>query len=100
MTTTWLSVRDQPMFAWAGLWRDSEEWGPVFTGVMTSSAAELMEIHDRSPVILEPHQWDDWLEADIVDDRRFGALDRPFPADRLVVNRTNTPWKDGRIVPN
>jgi putative SOS response-associated peptidase YedK len=27
MTTTWLSVRDQEMFAWAGLWRDSDEWG-------------------------------------------------------------------------
>jgi putative SOS response-associated peptidase YedK len=26
-TRTWFGVRDQPMFAWAGLWRKSIEWG-------------------------------------------------------------------------
>lgn len=27
-TRTWFSVRDQPIFAWAGLRRDSAEWRP------------------------------------------------------------------------
>ncbi|MGJ3648214.1 hypothetical protein ACLB0R_07060 [Sphingomonas sp. GlSt437] len=28
---------------------------------MTDNAPELAYIHDRSPVILEPHEWDAWL---------------------------------------
>ena len=28
-TRTWFNVKDQPIFAWGGLWRDSAEWGPV-----------------------------------------------------------------------
>lgn len=31
-TRTWFSVRGEPIFAWAGLWRDSAEWGPVYSG--------------------------------------------------------------------
>jgi len=54
MTETWLSVKGTPIFAWAGLWRTSEEWGEVYTGVMTENAPELEHIHDRSPVILTP----------------------------------------------
>lgn len=25
-TRTWFDVKDQPVFAWAGLWRISDEW--------------------------------------------------------------------------
>jgi putative SOS response-associated peptidase YedK len=28
-TRTWFNVKDQPIFAWAGLWRVSDEWGEV-----------------------------------------------------------------------
>src|ERR1700760_4507088 len=34
-TRTWFTVKDQPVFAWAGLWRVSQDWGPVYSGVMT-----------------------------------------------------------------
>lgn len=27
MTRTWFSLRDEPTFAWGGLWRVSDEWG-------------------------------------------------------------------------
>jgi len=29
---TWVTVKGQPIFAWGGLWRDSAEWGPVYSG--------------------------------------------------------------------
>lgn len=58
MTETWLSVKDQLIFAWVGLWRDSPEWGTCYTGVMTDNAPELIDIHDRSPVIIDPEHWD------------------------------------------
>ena len=92
MTTTWLSVKDTPVFAWAGLWRESDEWGTCYTGVMTNNAPELAAIHDRSPVILDPQDWDAWLNAPLPDLYRF---DRPFPAERMQVTRTSVLWKHG-----
>ena len=89
MTETWLSVRDQPIFAWAGLWSNSVEWGTVYTGVMTDNAPELAHIHDRSPVIIDPSDWDTWLHAPLEELYQF---DRPYPADRLLVNNTPEPW--------
>ncbi|WP_375194872.1 SOS response-associated peptidase [Sphingobium sp.] len=89
MTETWLSVKDQPIFAWAGLWSNSDEWGAVYTGVMTDNAPELIDIHDRSPVILDPQEWDIWLHAPLEELYQF---DRPYPADRMIVEHTANPW--------
>jgi putative SOS response-associated peptidase YedK len=93
MTETWLSLTDQPLFAWAGLWRQSDEWGDCFTGVMTDNAPELAHIHDRSPVILDPEDWDTWLSAPLPDLYQF---DRPYPPSRIAVDETDTPWFRGR----
>jgi hypothetical protein len=38
MTRTWLTGKDMPIMAWAGLWRQSTEWGDCYTGVMTDNA--------------------------------------------------------------
>lgn len=89
MTETWLSVKDMPIFAWAGLWSASAEWGDCFTGVMTSACSELEHIHDRSPVILEPHQWQQWLTLQLPALYQF---DRPFPAKRMEVDETEELW--------
>jgi putative SOS response-associated peptidase YedK len=89
MTTTWLSVKDQPVFAWAGLWTTSPEWGDVFTAVMTDNAPELAAIHDRSPVVLDPANWSAWLSAPIEDLKQF---DRPYPAERIAVDATSDLW--------
>ncbi|WP_375194625.1 SOS response-associated peptidase [Sphingobium sp.] len=89
MTETWLSLRDQPIFAWAGLWSNSDEWGAVYTGVMTDNAPELIDIHDRSPVILDLEDWETWLHAPLEDLYQF---DRPYPAERMIVEHTANPW--------
>ncbi|NML88775.1 hypothetical protein HHL26_06800 [Sphingobium sp. TB-6] len=89
MTETWLSVKDQPIFAWAGLWTNSDEWGAVYTGVMTDNAPELCDIHDRSPVILDTQDWEAWLHAPLEDLYQFN---RPYPADRMVIEATDRPW--------
>jgi putative SOS response-associated peptidase YedK len=89
MTETWLSVKDQPIFAWAGLWRPSDEWGDCYTGVMTSNALELAHIHDRSPVILEPDQWRAWLTLPLPSLDHF---DRPYRAERMTVDATAELW--------
>jgi len=88
MTEAWLSVRDQPIFAWAGLW-SNEAWGQSYTGVMTDNCIEFADIHDRSPVILDPEHWRTWLTAPLGDLYQF---DRPYPAERMAVERTDIPW--------
>lgn len=93
MTQTWLGVAGAPMFAWAGLWDDSDAWGRVFTGVMTDAALPLIDIHDRCPVILPPEDWDAWLGAPLPDLARF---DRPWPAEAMTIEATDQPWHQGR----
>src|SRR3546814_17136763 len=61
MTKTWIRVADQPLAAWAGLWRPTDDWGDCYTGVMVDATAELFDIHDRMPVILRPDEQDAWL---------------------------------------
>lgn len=92
MCEAWLSVKDQPIFAWAGLWSHSAEWGDVFTGVMTSAASELVDIHDRSPVILEKRDWMQWLTLPMEELKRFDKL---YPAARIEVEKTDRLWKTG-----
>lgn len=89
MTRTWISVADQPLAAWAGLWRPSDEWGDCYTGVMVDATEELWHIHDRMPVILGADEHDAWLHACAADAM---ALLRQYPADRLVVDHTPEPW--------
>jgi len=92
MTTTWLSLKSTPMFAWAGLWGESDGWGTVYTGVMTHNAPELEHVHDRSPVIIASADWQTWLTAPLAD--LFG-FDRPWPAGDVLVEQTQVLWKEG-----
>lgn len=89
MTRTWISVQDQPIAAWAGLWRPTDEWGDAYTGVMVDATEELFDIHDRMPVILHPEDHDAWLNAPAEEAMK---LVTQYPADRLVVERTDVPW--------
>lgn len=57
-TRTWFSVKDQPIFAWAGLWRPSDDWGPVYSGVMTDCNEAIRPVHDRMPVLLMADEYD------------------------------------------
>lgn len=94
MTRTWIEVADQPLAAWAGLWRPTDEWGDCYTGVMVDATDELWDIHDRMPVILHPDEHDAWLNCPAEDAL---ALLRKYPASNLVVNRTDEPWFKPRL---
>lgn len=63
MTCTWHSLPECELFAIAGLWRPTVEWGKAYTMVMVDSCAAMAEVHDRMPVILKPEQWDQWTEG-------------------------------------
>lgn len=87
-TRTWLSLPDQPLFACAGVWRKSDEWGDVFAMVMTDSVGDVADCHDRMPVILAPQHWTAWLGADPAIARKLCG---PY-AGPVSLQRTDEPW--------
>ncbi|PVX31495.1 DUF159 family protein [Sphingomonas pokkalii] len=89
-TRTWFSVKEAPIFAWAGLWRDSAEWGPVYSGVMTDCNEAIRPVHDRMPVLLHRDDHDRWLHGGFDDILGFQA--RCFPDGLIVMERTDEPW--------
>jgi putative SOS response-associated peptidase YedK len=89
MTRTWIGVKDQPIAAWAGLWRPSDEWGNVYTGVMVDATKELWHIHDRMPAILDAVAQDLWLNAPPDDALKLLST---YAAAKLAVEATAKPW--------
>lgn len=89
-TRTWFSVKDQPIFAWAGLWRVSAEWGPVYAGVMTECNEAIRPVHDRMPVLLHENDYDRWLHGDF--DEIAAFQERLFPDELIETTRTAEPW--------
>ncbi len=87
----YITRKDQLPFAFAGLW---EQWrdrtlrnAPLLESctIITTDANELVEdLHDRMPVILEPGDFDLWLNPDEHDPKRLDPLLRPAPADGLT----------------
>ncbi|KPQ31449.1 MAG: hypothetical protein HLUCCX21_03505, partial [Porphyrobacter sp. HL-46] len=65
MTRTWISVPDAPLFAAAGVWRRSDEWGACYSMVMTDSAgSDAEQVHSRMPVLLAPDDQARWVTAE------------------------------------
>ena len=92
MTRTWLSLPDTPLFAAAGVWRPSDEWGACYSMVMTDSAGTAAAaVHDRMPVLLAPQDYAGWLTG--TPDQAL-ALCRAWPGD-IAIDRTGQPWAKG-----
>lgn len=92
MTRTWYSVPrgdygDGDHFSVAGIWRE-EEVGNVYSMVMTSSAPPVSRIHDRMPVIIAPHDRENWL---LGSPEQAKGLCRPW-AGPLDEDRTPEKW--------
>jgi putative SOS response-associated peptidase YedK len=87
-TRTWFSLPDEPVFAVAGIWRDTDEWGPAYSMVMTEACIHVANVHDRMPVNLRRQDWSDWLDGP---PDAAGLLCRPYP-DLMVRERTADPW--------
>ena len=89
MTRTWLSLPGTSLFAVAGLWRPSDEWGDCYAMVMTDSAGTDAEsVHERMPVLLAPEDYARWLGG--TPDAALG-LCRGWK-EPLSIERTSDPW--------
>lgn len=88
MTRTWYALEGVETFAIAGLWRPTAEWGAAYTMVMTDGCPQMIEPHDRMPVILAPEDWQGWTD---------GTADEALKLCRtcdlsLKVERTQERW--------
>jgi putative SOS response-associated peptidase YedK len=68
---------------WA-IWRDPDTGERLYTcSILTTVPNDLVAtVHDRMPVILDPHDWSTWLGEETPAEAVRPLL-RPFPDDRL-----------------
>lgn len=95
MTRTWYSLPNTELFAVAGIWRPTDEWGDAYSMVMVDGAPAMADVHDRMPTILRAEDWEQWQRG--TPEEAF-ALCRTWPGD-LVVDRTTQPWAASRQAP-
>ena len=67
--------------------------------ILTTPANELVaRLHDRMPLVLDPGDYELWLDPAVTDPRRLEPLLRPYPAEEMVAipvsPRVNSPNND------
>ncbi len=95
MTRSWYGLPDQDLFAVAGLWRHSAEWGAVYTMVMIESSPDMADVHDRMPVIVRRDDWGRWTDGGF---ENALALCQTWP-DPLTADHTIGRWMDDAPLP-
>jgi putative SOS response-associated peptidase YedK len=92
-----ITVGDQPLFAFAGLWESwrsaDAEVVETYTILTTDPNAAIATLHDRMPVILHPADWGEWLGGTVEQARSLllpyaGAVTLR-PVKKLVGNSRN-----------
>ncbi len=84
-----IGMTDNGLFAFAGLW---DSWkdpsGKIIQSctILTTEANLLLkDIHDRMPVILDPNDYDLWLDPGLTDPVKIRDLLKPFDSRRMRV---------------
>jgi putative SOS response-associated peptidase YedK len=101
----YINMKDGEPFAIAGLWEywEKPDQEPIDSCViLTTEPNDLLEpIHNRMPVILDPNDYDLWLDPDVQEASRLKPLLQPFPPEKMTyypVNlRVNNPRHDDKL---
>jgi putative SOS response-associated peptidase YedK len=59
------TLKDQPMFAIAGLWRSDPGVGEAFTMLTTEPGEDVRPYHNRQVVVLPPSEFGRWLDPSV-----------------------------------
>ena len=93
-TPYFIHMKDRKPFAFAGLW---DEWNGSDGSqvqsctIITTGPNELMAtIHDRMPVILNPKDYDQWLDTSPQPPEKLQPLIKPFPAGAMSAYPVST----------
>ena len=82
-------MKDEKPFALAGLW---EYWKPKtgngepiysFTLITTEPNSLLAKVHDRMPVIIDPKDFEEWLDPANQDPAKLTKFLKPYPASKM-----------------
>ncbi len=77
----WLfTVRDQPIFCIAGIWRNPPEVGEAFTMLTMAPGPDIAPYHDRQIVILDREARANWLDPAVSAESLIRPLTRGDPA--------------------
>lgn len=80
----WLfTMRDNPIFCVAGIWRETKDVGQAFTMLTMEPGPDIAPFHDRQIVIVERDAWADWLDPSV----SAQSIIRPLPAGSLLVEQ-------------
>ena len=102
-TPFYIRLKSEKPFAFAGLW---EAWSPnidddplLSCTIITTSPNPLMEtIHRRMPVILEPDDYEQWLDPSDQSPTQLDGLLKSYPAEEMeaypVSRLVNRPSND------
>ena len=78
----WFGLNDEPLFAFAGIWRPGEE-APFFSFLTCEPNETVGAVHPKAmPVMLDPSDFSRWLQNDHLD---ACELARPFSDQRMKV---------------
>jgi putative SOS response-associated peptidase YedK len=98
----YICMKDREPFAFAGLWEHWENQdGQAIESctILTTEPNDLLKpIHNRMPVILDPKDYDLWLDPNIRDAGKVRRLLGPYPPEEMtaypVSLRVNNPRND------
>ena len=91
----WISPTQGNYFALAGIsdtWYDpATDKEIISSAIITTTPNEIMKpIHDRMPVILEPKDWELWLDANIQESEALTPLLKSFDANAMQAFEVST----------
>jgi putative SOS response-associated peptidase YedK len=85
-----IHVKDEPLFAFAGLWDETrpdgadDEVAGSFTIVTTAANEAMSTLHHRMPVILDREDESTWVSTDLQEAGAVMPLLRPLPSERMA----------------
>jgi len=92
MTRTWYSMHGQELFAVAGVWRPTAEWGDAYSMVMVNGCEQMSDVHDRMPTVVAREDWARWMGGS--PDEAIALCQTCLSP--LGVDRTSEPWFKAR----
>lgn len=79
----WFTITDQPIAAFAGLWRSTDN-GPAFAFLTCEPNALVAPLHPKAmPVVLMPQDYDTWLYGS---HEEALSLQTPYPSQLMAVS--------------
>lgn len=93
-------LQEGKLFAFAGLWERWEKGeGDAIESctIITTEANELMQpFHDRMPVILDPKDYEKWLDSQVQKPESLQSLLQPYQSEEMTVYPVSTKVNNAR----